>query len=113
MHVSAAESGSDIVFLHHIEPGPASRSYGLQVARLAGVPGTVVNHAKHALAALEDPSAAAQTPVDRFAPPPPSATPEPSAVDQALATIDPDTLTPRDALEALYRLKKLAGERLA
>jgi DNA mismatch repair protein MutS len=108
VHVSAAESGSDIVFLHHIEPGPASRSYGLQVARLAGVPGTVVNHAKHALAALEDHSAAAQTQVDLFAPPPPSADPEPSPVDQALAAIDPDALTPRDALEALYRLKKLS-----
>ncbi len=53
MHVSAAESGRDIVFLHEIQPGPASRSYGIQVARLAGMPTAVVNHARHALAALE------------------------------------------------------------
>ena len=53
VHVSAAESGHDIVFLHEIQPGPASRSYGIQVARLAGMPAAVVNHARHALAALE------------------------------------------------------------
>ena len=49
VHVSAAESGADIVFLHEIQPGPASRSYGIQVARLAGMPAGVVNHARHAL----------------------------------------------------------------
>jgi len=112
VHVSAAESGADIVFLHQIEPGPASRSYGLQVARLAGVPTPVITHAKHALAALEGHSASAQAQVDLFAPPPPSAEPEPSAVDQALAAIDPDALSPRDALEALYRLKRLSGSTL-
>ena len=113
VHVSAAESGSgggaDIVFLHQIEPGPASRSYGLQVARLAGVPATVVNHARHALAALEAQSASHQQQVDLFAPPPASATPEPSAVETEIARLDPDTLSPREALEWVYRLKKLAG----
>ena len=113
VHVSAAESGSgggaDIVFLHQIEPGPASRSYGLQVARLAGVPAAVVNHAKHALAALEAQSASHQQQVDLFAPPPASATPEPSAVETEIARLDPDTLSPREALEWVYRLKKLAG----
>ena len=49
VHVSAVESGADIVFLHEIQPGPASRSYGIQVARLAGMPAGVVNHARHAL----------------------------------------------------------------
>jgi DNA mismatch repair protein MutS len=107
VHVSAAESGSDIVFLHQIEPGPASRSYGLQVAKLAGVPTAVVNHARHALAALEAHSASAQQQVDLFAPPPPSQATEPSAVEAELARIDPDTLSARDALELVYRLKKM------
>jgi DNA mismatch repair protein MutS len=60
VHVSAVEGGRDIVFLHQIEPGPASRSYGVQVARLAGVPGAVVQHARHALEALETHSAQAR-----------------------------------------------------
>ena len=107
VHVSAVESGQQIVFLHHIEPGPASKSYGIAVARLAGVPGAVVNHARHALAALEAQQTAAQLQVDLFAPPPDALLPEPSAALAALATIDPDTLSPREALEALYCLKKL------
>jgi DNA mismatch repair protein MutS len=106
--VSAAENGNDIVFLHQIEPGPASRSYGLQVAKLAGVPGAVVNHARHALAALEAQSANAQQQVDLFAPPPATASSEPSEVEAALAQIDPDTLSARDALEWVYKLKALA-----
>jgi DNA mismatch repair protein MutS len=109
VHVSAAENGADIVFLHQIEPGPASRSYGLQVAKLAGVPSAVVQHARHALAALEAHSNSAQQQVDLFAAPPASAAPEPSAVDAAVAQMDPDTLSPREALEWVYRLKKLAG----
>ncbi|HEX5805331.1 MAG TPA: DNA mismatch repair protein MutS, partial [Macromonas sp.] len=108
VHVSAVESqGRDIVFLHQIEPGPASRSYGVQVARLAGVPGAVVQHARHTLEALEAHSAQAQTQVDLFAPPPAAATPEPSRVEQALAAVDPDALSPREALDQLYALKKL------
>ena len=113
VHVSAADTaergGQDIVFLQELQPGPASRSYGIQVARLAGVPAPVVNHARHALARLEAGAQQAQLQVDLFAPPPadvPSASP--SAVESALAGIDPDALSPRDALEALYRLKKLA-----
>ena len=106
VHVAAAESGHDIVFLHELQPGPASRSYGIQVARLAGVPAAVVNHARHALAQLEQGAAAHQAQVDLFAPPPASAAPEPSAVEAALAAIDPDALSPREALEALYELKR-------
>ncbi len=110
MHVSAAEGGkAGIVFLHRLEPGPASRSYGLQVARLAGVPSGVVQQARHTLAALEAQSQAQHTQVDLFAPPPPAPAAEPSALEQALAAIDPDTLTPRDALDRLYQLKKLAA----
>ena len=107
VHVSAVESGNQIVFLHHIEPGPASKSYGIAVARLAGVPGAVVNHARHALAALEAQQTAAQQQVDLFAAPPDTLALESSPVLAALATIDPDDLSPREALEALYRLKKL------
>ena len=111
VHVSAVEgAGHDIVFLHQIEPGPASRSYGVQVARLAGVPGSVVQQARRTLEALEAHSASAQAQVDLFAPPPEAALPEPSAVEEALARIDPDALSPREALEALYALKKVAQD---
>ena len=109
VHVSAIESGSDIVFLHHIEPGPASKSYGIAVAKLAGVPAAVVNHARHALAALETQQSQASAQVDLFAPPPQAPVADQSALDKALATIDPDILSPREALDALYRLKKLAS----
>ena len=108
VHVSAVESGEDIVFLHHIEPGPASKSYGIAVAKLAGVPAAVVNHARHALAALESQQTESQAQVDLFAPPP-VAISEASALETALTHIDPDVLSPREALEALYRLKKLAA----
>ena len=107
LHVSAAESGDDIVFLHAIEPGPASRSYGVQVARLAGMPAALIRQARATLEALETQSRADDAQVDLFAPPPAAATAPGSDVDEALATIDPDTLTPREALDALYRLKKL------
>ena len=106
VHVSAVESGSSIVFLHHIEPGPASKSYGIAVAKLAGVPGAVVTHARHALQALEAQQTDARAQVDLFAAPPDIVT-EQSAVDKALGTIDPDALSPREALDALYQLKKL------
>ncbi len=107
MHVSASEQGSDIVFLHELQAGPASRSYGIQVARLAGMPQAVLNHARHALAALESQADAQREQVDLFAPPPASAQSEPSAVEAKLASIDPDALSPREALDALYALKKL------
>ncbi len=114
VHVSAAEHGSGnghkggIVFLHQIEPGPASRSYGIQVARLAGVPNTVVQHASHALAALEAQSEQNRPQIDLFAPPPAPPESAPHPLQSALAALDPDTLSPRDALEQIYRLKKLA-----
>ena len=108
VHVSAVESGSDVVFLHHIEPGPASKSYGVAVAKLAGVPASVLHHARHALAALEAQQAQASAQVDLFAAPPEPAPTGESVIDNALAKIDPDTLSPREALEALYQLKKLA-----
>jgi DNA mismatch repair protein MutS len=111
VHVSAAEAGGKsggIVFLHQIEPGPASRSYGIQVARLAGVPAGVVQHARHALAALEAQSEESRSQVDLFAPPPATLEPETHPLQAALQAIDPDSLTPREALEQLYTLKKLS-----
>jgi DNA mismatch repair protein MutS len=107
VHVSAVESGQDVVFLHQIEPGPASKSYGIQVARLAGMPAALVNQARQTLNALEAQAIHARAQVDLFAPPPDVEPAAASAVDKALADIDPDHLSPRDALELLYRLKKL------
>lgn len=110
VHVSATESGHDIVFLHEIQSGPASRSYGIQVARLAGMPAAVVNQARHALEALEDSASQTRAQVDLFAPPPVAESAGPSAVEARLSEIDPDALSPRDALDALYALKKLAAK---
>jgi DNA mismatch repair protein MutS len=107
MHVSAAESGNDIVFLHEIQPGPASRSYGVQVARLAGMPAAVLSHARHALQALESGAQDARAQVDLFAPPPEAEALGPTVVEAALAQINPDALSPREALDALYSLQRL------
>jgi DNA mismatch repair protein MutS len=114
LHVGAVESGPDIVFLHQLEAGPASRSYGVQVARLAGMPQAVVRQARHTLEALEAKAEAGQAQVDLFAAapaPPVSAEAEHiaelSPIEAALRTIQPDSLTPREALDALYRLKAL------
>ncbi len=107
LHVGAVESGHDIVFLHQLEPGPASRSYGVQVARLAGMPAAVVRQARATLEALEAKAAQSRDQVDLFAPAPLAPAAEPSAVEAELARIDPDALTPREALDALYRLRGL------
>ena len=107
MHVSATEAGRDIVFLHEMQPGPASKSYGIQVARLAGMPAAVVNHARQALEALEAQQTQTRAQVDLFAPPPAVEAPVVSAVESALTALDPDAMSPREALEALYTLKKL------
>ena len=109
MHVSAAEAGSDIVFLHEIQPGPASRSYGIQVAKLAGMPSPVLHHARHTLAALEERAGEDDVQVDLFATPPEPEGPGTSPVEAALAAINPDALSPREALDALYQLKRLTG----
>ncbi|UGB37301.1 DNA mismatch repair protein MutS [Frateuria soli] len=105
------ERGDQLVFMHAVKEGPANRSFGLQVAALAGLPKSVIADAHRTLAELErgthgHPAAAA---------PPPAASPQlglfaeqPSAVEQALKDIDPDAMSPREALEALYRLKTLA-----
>jgi DNA mismatch repair protein MutS len=111
MHVSAAEthtsSGDDIVFLHELQPGPASRSYGVQVARLAGMPASLLRQARATLEALETSKHAADAQIDLFALPAPQAAAEPSDLDRAMAALDPDMLSPKQALAALYELKAL------
>ena len=109
VHVSAAEAGRDIVFLHEIQPGPASKSYGIQVARLAGMPAAVVNQARQTLAALESQATLNQAQVDLFAPPPATEAVAASVIEAAVAALNPDNLSPREALEALYQLKRLAA----
>ncbi|MEO7150576.1 MAG: DNA mismatch repair protein MutS [Burkholderiaceae bacterium] len=119
VHVAAAETRRggvvDIAFLHEIQPGPASRSYGVQVARLAGMPAGLLRQARATLEALEAKALAGSAQIDLFAAPngatPPeadSAVAAPGALDRALAAIDPDMLTPKQALDALYRLKSEA-----
>ena len=107
VHVSATESGRDIVFLHEIEAGPASKSYGIQVARLAGMPTAVLNQARHTLDALEGQADASKAQVDLFAIPVQATSMPTSALDAAMSEIDPDKLSPREALDALYQLKAL------
>lgn len=108
VHVGATESGNDIVFLHEIQSGPASRSYGIQVARLAGMPAGVLQHARHALQSLQEQAENSRAQVDLFAPPPEPVDAGPTPLQALLAQLNPDALSPREALDALYQLKKLS-----
>jgi DNA mismatch repair protein MutS len=116
VHLSAVEHKDTIVFLHTVEQGPASQSYGLQVAQLAGVPQNVIRAARKHLAALEAHAAQSDTQFDLFVsaateePVADSATEATSPLKEALLGIDPDSLTPREALDALYRLRQLADD---
>jgi DNA mismatch repair protein MutS len=109
VHLDAVEHKDTIVFLHAVEDGPASQSYGLQVAALAGVPRPVIRAARRYLQMLEDASLTRGGQNDLFAGPGKEAEPEPEAdaLRDALAAVNPDELSPREALELLYRLKKL------
>ncbi|MCY1643943.1 DNA mismatch repair protein MutS [Methylorubrum sp. SL192] len=117
--LKVAEDRGDVVFLHEVVPGVAERSYGLQVARLAGLPPSVVARAGAILKGLE--SSERERPARRkiddlplfaslaAAPPPPPEPVKPEPDDrlgQLIDRLDPDALTPREALDALYRLKK-------
>ena len=112
--LKVAEHRDGVVFLHEVVAGVAERSYGLQVARLAGLPGSVVTRAGAILKSLEKaergrPARARIDDLPLFAalapPPPPEAPPE-DPLGSLLDAIDPDALTPREALDALYRLKR-------
>ncbi|WP_375698719.1 DNA mismatch repair protein MutS [Pseudophaeobacter sp. TrK17] len=113
--VSVKEWEGEVIFLHEVKKGAADRSYGVQVAQLAGLPTSVVARARDVLDLLEQGSregAGAKIKIDDLplfaAAPPPQPKPAagPSPVNQLLSDIHPDELSPREALEALYRLKE-------
>ncbi|CAI8164490.1 MAG: DNA mismatch repair protein MutS [Cellvibrionales bacterium UBA7375] len=112
VHLDATEHNDSIVFLHSVQEGPASQSYGLQVAKLAGIPKDVVMLAKKELQRLEQKNLSidatltqvtSTTQTDLFA------SNQPSELDLMMQDIEPDELSPRDALDALYKLKRLSN----
>ncbi len=111
VHIDAIEHGDKIVFLHAVKDGPANQSYGLQVAQLAGVPKPVIAQARKKLVSLEKHSQQApqqgQTLPLMFGTPAEPRDEDAEKVKAELAAIDPDELTPRQALDELYRLRKL------
>ena len=107
VHLDAVEHGNGIVFLHSVEEGPASQSYGLQVAQLAGIPKSVVTAAKRKLAQLEQQNLVFGPQADMFAQPDIEPEPLSHPAISELETLEPDELTPKQALEMLYRLKGL------
>jgi len=126
VHLTATEHDDSIVFLHNVHDGPASQSYGLQVAKLAGVPQDVIRNARAQLAHLESANApvapaGSAAPVSKAQGKTTSkplasesvwqgdmfASAQPSAVEEALEALDLDDLTPREALNRLYLLKEL------
>ncbi|MBA5607852.1 DNA mismatch repair protein MutS [Duganella sp. FT3S] len=125
VHLSAVEHKDSIVFLHAVQDGPASQSYGLQVAQLAGVPQPVIRAARKHLARLEAQALDATPQLDLFAAPavdaddevvapaPAADNPAVQALLGALDALDPDALSPREALERLYEIKRLAQPALA
>jgi len=104
VHLDAVEHGDQIVFLHALKGGPASRSYGLQVAALAGVPEPVIAAARHKLAELERGNSRVPQPMDQL---PLFVESPPHPALERLKALNPDDMTPRQALEELYRLKQL------
>ena len=109
VHLDAVEHRDTIVFLHAVEEGPASQSYGLQVAQLAGVPKAVIRNARRYLQMLEDSRLTGGGQSDLFAggKPGPEPAPDTDALREALDAVNPDELSPREALELLYKLKRL------
>ncbi len=111
LHVGAAEHGDAIVFLHEVQPGPASRSYGVHVAQLAGMPAGVIRDARHRLARLEQARDAQRDQLDLFGMTPEPHPPAPAELLRLrLCALDPDALSPRDALALLYALRDAARE---
>jgi DNA mismatch repair protein MutS len=112
VHVEAVEHGDALVFLHSVKEGPANQSYGLQVAALAGIPKSVTARARRYLTELERERDALRTltspqaELALFAPAPDAALPE-SAALEALRALDPNSLSPREALDLLFRLQQL------
>jgi DNA mismatch repair protein MutS len=104
----------EVVFLHEVVPGAADRSYGIQVAKLAGLPASVITRAQEVLSKLEAEDRASPKGFDDlplFASAPKPRAQEPSPLDRVLAALvalNPDEMSPRDAMEALYALKAQA-----
>ena len=115
--MAVREWEGDVVFLHEVAPGAADRSYGIQVARLAGLPENVLARARQVLAVLESRSSGHAAPVlddlPLFAAAPAPKKPEINPLDAMLDQLRPDELTPRQALDLVYELKKArdAGRR--
>ncbi len=117
LHLDATEHGDELVFLHAVREGPANRSYGLAVAKLAGVPPAVITAARRYLAELEAqrdahhraaPSPQGALPFDAPAPAhTPSPPPPPDLLRQRLEKLEPDGLSPREAHALIYELKDL------
>ncbi len=109
VHLDAVEHKDRIVFLHRLEGGPADRSYGIHVAHLAGIPKDVVRAARRHLAELEKQLRPGGSQPDLFSTPAVAQAPDESdAVFNAVLALKPDEMSPKQALEALYELKKLA-----
>jgi DNA mismatch repair protein MutS len=113
VHLDATEHGDGLVFLHAVKDGPANRSYGLQVAQLAGVPREVIVKAREYLTALESDrdgrrASSAQTELPLFAPPP-ERDARADALVAEIENLNPDDLSPKEALAALYRLRDLVA----
>jgi DNA mismatch repair protein MutS len=118
VHVEAVEHGDKLVFLHSVREGPANQSYGLQVAALAGIPKSVTAQARRYLTELERErdalrsSASPQTELPLSIAPLRPAPPTPSAALEALRAVDPNALSPREALDLVFRLRQLdTGQR--
>ncbi|MFH2134842.1 MAG: DNA mismatch repair protein MutS [Pseudomonadota bacterium] len=110
VHLAAVEHQHSIVVLHSVNEGAASQSYGLQVAALAGVPGSVIRSAKKQLVKLEQNSAAQNPQGDLFAAVPEAPEPDEHPLVSAMRDVDPDDLSPKAALEKIYQLKKLVRQ---
>ena len=102
VHINAVEHGDKIIFLHNVKPGPANQSYGLQVAQLAGVPASVINQARKKLIELEQNSVATHADTGQFE----MFSDRTHPVIERLQEMDMDELSPREALDLLYQLKK-------
>ncbi len=113
VHLEAVEHGTNIVFMYHVKDGPASQSYGIQVARLAGLPDAVLSTAKAKLTDLEhqqSQSLTQQVQQNLLFEPRETSAPEVSEIEKRFNDIDPDDLSARDALNFLYELKRLSNK---
>lgn len=110
-HLRAKEWKGDLVFLHEVSPGPADRSYGIQVAKLAGLPKSAVERARGVLARLEANGGSTRVEIADELPlfAQVMAETAPSALEAALDEIDPDRLSPKEALDLIYRLKAVVA----